>query len=264
MVEVAGGQRERAARARPGQGLGPWYRGARGGREQPSLRGSRQTGQVHGADSGPVRAVGRVVPGDRAAGAGEPQPARRGGGDGPGAPGDVAGEVVLHPDAMTGRDEHGRVRRPGPGAGFDDDPGLGPRLQPGRAGPARQGQRGHPGGDAAVPGEWPVREVEAVAHRLAARPDRRGAALTHHHRRARADLAAALAVVEQRDPDRDQDGDDHADDPAADGTELDPLSSEHRCKATATYWRSANWGCPGGRHGATSARYSTSSLVSSR
>src|ERR1039458_9828882 len=69
----------------------------RGGRgEQPGLDGRRQPGQVNGAHHGPVRAVGRVVAGDRVAGAGQPQPARGCRGNGAWLARGVAGVVVLH------------------------------------------------------------------------------------------------------------------------------------------------------------------------
>ena len=48
----------------------------RGGGEQAALHGRRQPGQGDGADLRPVRAVGRVVAGERVGGPGEPQPAR--------------------------------------------------------------------------------------------------------------------------------------------------------------------------------------------
>ena len=99
----------------------------RGG-EQPGLRGGRQPGQRGRADPGPVRAVGGVVAGDRVAGPGQPQPARRGRGHLPGQAGHVVGEVPLHPHAVASGDHHRRVRRTLAGARLDDDPGLGPRL----------------------------------------------------------------------------------------------------------------------------------------
>ncbi len=151
----------------------------RGGGEQPGLDGRRQPGQADGADLGPVRAVGRLVAGDRVAGAGQPQPARGCRGDGARLARRVVGVVVLHPHPVVRGDHHRRVRRSRLGALLDDDPGLGPRHEAGsRADPGavpgrdQAGQRGDPDGDAAVPGQRLAHEVEAVAHRLASRPHR--------------------------------------------------------------------------------------------
>src|SRR5205823_4736149 len=47
---------------------------ARGGDEEPNLHRGRQPGQVSRADLGPVRAVGRLVAGERVTGAGQPEP----------------------------------------------------------------------------------------------------------------------------------------------------------------------------------------------
>ena len=63
------------------------YAAARRGGEQPGLDGGGQARQRDGAHPRPVRAVGRVVAGDRVAGTGEPQPARARRGDGAGQPG---------------------------------------------------------------------------------------------------------------------------------------------------------------------------------
>ena len=103
----------------------------RGRGEQPGLDGRRQPGQVNGAHLGPVRAVGRVVAGDRVAGAGQPQPARGGRGDGARLARRVVGVVVLHAYPVVCGDHHRRVRRSRLGALLDDYPGLGPRHEAG-------------------------------------------------------------------------------------------------------------------------------------
>ena len=206
----------------------------------------------------------------------------------PGRPATSRGVVVLHPHAVAAGDHHGRVRRPRLGARLDDDPCLGPRLEalvgrrrrlPGLGESLRigAGQRRHPDRDAAVPGEGLMHEVEAVGHRLAARPDRnRGQALlAGEHRAVRPVLAAHAAVGGQEHADEHDKhpGDDHADDPAADAAELYPLRPQQLAKAGPAHARrgaAPRQGAAGRcscSHCATSwvgsARNSTASLVMS-
>jgi hypothetical protein len=140
---------------------------------------------VSRADLGPLRAVGRLVAGERIAGAGQPQPAGGLRGDPARAAGYVLDEVVLHPHAVAAGEQHRRVGRSLLRALFDHDSGLGPRHHAGnnlvvlgRRISDDAGQRRHAGGDAAVSGQRLVQEIELIDDRFAIRPQRnRGADL---------------------------------------------------------------------------------------
>ncbi len=246
------------------------------GDEQPGLHRGRQPGEVHGPDRGPVPAVGRGVSGERVTRAGKPQPPRGSGRHRARRTGDVVGEVVLHPHPVPAGGHDGRIGRSRPGARIDEDPGLGPRLGAraqrevgfDRQRPAAL-QRGDPDGQAAVPGQGLVDEVEAVGDRLAVRAGRDVArlhlALSVH---------AGHRVVALRRPgqgNRGQCGRDgrgeQGDDPAAHGAELCPLGAQHLREAVVPGLlagavrrdrRGHRASCPAG-----TARNSTASLVSS-
>ena len=225
------------------------HRVARRGSEHADLDGRRQPGELDRAHLGPVRAVGGVVAGDRVAGASQPQPARMRRRNGTGHPGGVPGEVVLHPDPVTARHHHRRVRRALVGALLDDDPRLGPLHQAGHHVAAADLHRARAlrfacspvsevtaRGEGAVPGQRLAHEVEAVGHDLAARPvrDVGQAGLARFHRTA-VDLAADARVGgrEHAEEDGQQRGQDHADHPAAHAAELDPLGPQQGAEAAA-------------------------------
>ena len=248
MIEDSGGLGGAAAIAGAAERvLG--HRVARRGSEHAGLDGRRQPGELDRAHLGPVRAVGGVVAGDRVAGASQPQPARMRRRNGTRQPGGIPGEVVLHPDPVTARHHHRRVRRALMGAALDDDPRLGPLGQAGhqaaadlhralRAGEVRvlAGERGDARGDGAVPGQRLVHEVEAVGDDLAARPVRDvGQAGFARFRRTAVDLAADVRVSgrEHAEEDGQQRGQDHADHPAAHAAELDPLGPQQGAEAAA-------------------------------
>jgi hypothetical protein len=231
VVEGGGGLGGAARGASQYERLAGRLRVLGGGGEQPDLHGRCQPGQAGGAEGDPVGAVGRLVAGNGGTAAGQPQPARGGRGDRAGLAGGVVAVVVLHPYAVAAGDHDRGVGRSRPGAGLDDEPGLGPRRQtearahgrvPTGRWPGQQaGQRGHPDGDAAVAGQRLVHQVEAVGHRLPIWPDRKGA------RRDRTLLAARTVLAgEQPETHDHRRGGRHADDPAADRPELGPLGAQ--------------------------------------
>src|SRR5208282_2739005 len=240
----------------------------------------------------PVRAVRRVIAGDRVAVAGEPQPARACRRDGTGQAGRIARVVPLHPHPVAAGDHHRRVGRALAEVLLDDDPGLRPRHE---AGPQRARveaglvvcrvyrtlrkgrERGRPDRDAAVPGERLAHEVEAVGHRLAARTQRErgraaaGRAVLYRPAPARAHTPTGDVPAgrdeEQPEPGRHQDRDDHADDPAAHRAELGPLRVQQLREAVAPvlYGRAVfrDGGHCAAPPAAGAALNSTASLVSS-
>ncbi len=202
----------------------------RRGGEHACLHGAGQPGDARRADLGPVRAVGRVVPGDHVARAGQPQPARRRRRHRPGQARNITGVVVLHAHAVAAGGHHRGVGRSGPGAAGDDDPGLGPRHQARSHGALRTvtrgdetavvfdhpGQRRHPDGDAPVAGQWLGREVVAVVDRLATWSGRNCPL-------ARGGAVSVTAGHEHPDHIDQHNRDDDGDHPAAQGPELRPL-----------------------------------------
>src|SRR6185437_12766845 len=245
------------------------------GHEQPGLNGGVQSGQPDGADPGPAGAVDGVIAGEHVAGAGKPQPARRGGGDGAGQAGGVVEVVGLQADAVGAGGHDGGVGRALTQALLDDDPGLGPRGQ-GRRGVSERAaglrdvsggggdpsQRGHPRGDAAVAGQGLADEVEAVGDGLAAGPDRDVGVAGGADEMGRVRADAGTAVLGEGGQDRDQrghqGGDDEAGDPAAHSPELGPLGPKLLAEAVAAGGQGGVVGGGGHRAGssASAARYS--------